>query len=219
MQKYMPISLGHTGLVHLLHVGRNDQVGYFFYIMEAGDDELVGKAIEPKSYSPRNLAKELRKRGRLSVSECVSLGLQLTEALEYLHQNKLIHRDIKPANIIYVKGVPKLADIGLVTDLGDQGDASYLGTEGYIAPEGPGTATADVYGLGKVLYEACMGRRFPDVPTSLIEKFDDPHLLELNRILLHACEADPKKRYQSAAQMRADLLDLQARLGTKATRT
>ena len=50
----------------------------------------------------------------------------------------LIHRDIKPSNIIFVKGVPKFADIGLVTDIATKGrDVTYLGTPGRIAPEGP----------------------------------------------------------------------------------
>jgi CHASE2 domain-containing sensor protein len=212
IQKYMPISRSHPLLVHLLHVGRNDAAGYFFYIMEAADDELTGQNIEPKTYSPKTLAKQLERGRRLPVRECVELGLQLTQALEYLHWNKLIHRDIKPANIIYVKGVPKIADIGLVTDLGSDGDATYLGTEGYIAPEGPGTAAADLYSLGKVMHEASMGIRFPHLPTSLVEKADNTALLELNQIILKACEANPPRRYQCAAEMHADLSSLQGQI-------
>jgi len=48
-----------------------------------------------------------------------------------------------------VGGQPKLADVGLVADLGNP--QSLVGTEGYIPPEGPGTAQADIYSLGKVL--------------------------------------------------------------------
>ena len=154
----------------------------------------------------------MKKRRRLPLAECVDLGLHLTEALGYLHTNQLIHRDIKPANIIYVGGIPKIADIGLVTDVGGQGkDVTYLGTEGYIAPEGPGTPGADVYSLGKVLYEASMGRsrvEFPDLPTSLVEKADDPGLMAMNQIILKACENDPRQRYQSANEMNGDLLNL-----------
>jgi serine/threonine protein kinase len=108
--------------------------------MEAGDDEGTGQKIDPATYSPKNLAKELRKRRRLPLAECIELRLHLTEALNYLHSNQLIHRDVKPANIIFVGGIPKIADIALVTDIGGQGkDVTYLGTAGYIAPEGPGT--------------------------------------------------------------------------------
>ena len=45
------------------------------------------------------------------------IALSLTRALEHLHAHGLVHRDIKPSNIIFVNGVPKLADIGLVTSV------------------------------------------------------------------------------------------------------
>jgi serine/threonine protein kinase len=78
----------------------------------------------------------------------VELGVSLSAALAELHRVGLIHRDIKPSNIIFVGGVPKLADIGLVTDAAESG--SYVGTEGFIPPEGPNSPQADVFSLGKV---------------------------------------------------------------------
>jgi len=150
----------------------------------------------------------IRKRGKLPVGECVDLALQLTAALDFLHQNRLIHRDIKPPNIIFVNGSPKFADVGLVTEIESKPRAvTYLGTEGYIAPEGPGTPAADVFSLGKVLYEASMGKdrlQFPDLPTTVFEN-TDPLLLKLNEIILKACELNPQARYQSAAEMHKDL--------------
>jgi len=64
-------------------------------------------------YSPRTLREDLRWRGRLRVDECLEIELTLTSALEHLHKNGLVHRDVKPSNIVFVNGVPKLADIGL----------------------------------------------------------------------------------------------------------
>jgi CHASE2 domain-containing sensor protein len=216
IQKFMPLSLHHPKLVHLLHVGRNERDGYLFYIMEAGDDENNGSTIDPVTYSPRNLSKELKKRGRLPVQECVELGLDLSAALDYLHQNQLIHRDIKPANIIYVRGVPKMADIGLVTEVAHQGrGVTYVGTEGYMPPEGPGTAGADVYSLGKVLYEACSGlpvSRYPEMSETVLNDGAEAGFTELNQIVLNACESDPSQRYSSAGLLREDLLKLQERL-------
>ena len=143
------------------------------------------------------------------------MTLTLADALGFLHRQHLIHRDIKPSNIIFINGVPKLADIGLVTDVVAKGDtATQLGTEGYMAPEGPGTAAADIYSLGKVLYEASMGRdrqHFPELPTSLAERTDASVLLRLNAIILKACNEQVNKRYQSASELRVDLLDLQRR--------
>jgi CHASE2 domain-containing sensor protein len=216
IQKFTPVSRSHPGLVQILHVGRNDQGGYFYCIMEAGDDEKTGQQIDPTTYLPRNLARELDARGRLPVRECVALGLALSSALQFLHERKLIHRDIKPSNIIFVQNSPKFADIGLVTDLASPDkDVSFLGTEGFMAPEGPGTAAADVYSLGKLLYEAGMGRdrqQFPELPTKLDEWPDQEQLLKLNSILLKACETDVTNRYQSAAEMHNDLLAVQIRI-------
>jgi WD40 repeat protein len=132
----------------------------------------------------------------------------------------LVHRDIKPSNIIFVHGIPKLADIGLVTDVGEA--RSIVGTEGYLAPEGPGSPRADIYGLGKVLYEISMGRdrrHFPDLPLDWQDNPDRARLLELNEILLKACAWDPGQRYQSADEMQADLAILQSGQSIQRLRT
>ena len=212
LQKFMPVSHAHPGLILVLHVGRHDSQGFVYYIMEAADDEKTGSKINPDSYSPKNLAGEIRRRGHLPAAECRQLGLDLSAALDFLHQQHLIHRDIKPANIIFVRGQPKLADIGLVTEIASTGQqVTYLGTKGYIAPEGPGTPAADVYSLGKVLYEAAMGlgcEEFPEIPSTLVQRPDHAELLQLNHVLLKACRQNASQRYQTAAQMREDLLGL-----------
>jgi serine/threonine protein kinase len=55
-----------------------------------------------------------------------------------------------------VNGIPKLADIGLVARA--EATLSFVGTEGYLPPEGPGTRQADIFSLGKVLYELSTGQ-------------------------------------------------------------
>jgi hypothetical protein len=166
--------------------------------------------FSPANYVPRTLKSELTRRGRLSFNECLNVSLALTTALEHLHANDLIHRDIKPSNVIFVNGVPKLADIGLVTDIG--ATISHVGTEGFLPPEGPGTPQADLYSLGKVLYEISTGRDrldFPELPTFIENGTEKENLLELNLIFLKACQNDVRKRYQSAREMFADLTLLQ----------
>ena len=116
-------------------------------------DEQTGKMPVPL-YSPHTLRSDLE-HGHLPAARVLEIGLALTEALAHLHGKDLVHRDIKPSNIIFVGGRPKLADIGLVTDAGDA--RSIVGTEGYLAPEGPGTPQADIFALGRVLYEATTG--------------------------------------------------------------
>src|SRR6266581_5267019 len=208
MKKFEPISRSHESFVDILHVGQNEKGGYFYYIMELGDS-TTGQNINPRFYVPKTLAKEVALRGRLPLSECVQLGLWLSAALDSLHKHGLVHRDVKPSNIIFVNGVPKLADIGLVADINEA--RSYVGTEGFIPPEGPGSAQADIYSLGKVLYEISTGKDrhdFPELPTLLDQTEDLDHFLELNEIILHACKSDVGQRYPSAWDMHADLVVL-----------
>jgi WD40 repeat protein len=232
IQQFEPISRTNDGLLDVLQAGRNDGAGYYYYVMELADDageesEKVGewasetgalptshspthslthsRDFDPQNYTPRTLA-TLRHQGRLPPAECVRLGLSLTLALGHLHRNKLIHRDIKPANIIFVQGIPKLADIGLVTSFADS--VSFVGTEGFIAPEGPTSPRADLYSLGKVLYEISTGRDrkdFPEPPTGLGETSDARELAELNAVILRACASDAQDRYQTAEEFHADL--------------
>src|SRR5207249_2113219 len=168
-------------------------------------------ALDPAGYTPRTLKSELARRGRLSFGECLEISLALATALDHLHQHGLIHRDIKPSNVIFVHGVPKLAAIGLVTDVG--ATVSCVGTEGFLPPEGPGTPQADVYSLGKVLYEISTGHDrmdFPELPTFADVTAEKDHLLELNLIFLRACQNDVRKRYQSARELSSDLMLLQS---------
>lgn len=231
IRKYEPISRSHEGLVDVLQVGRNDEEGYFYYVMELADSlsaeahrqartlsqpatsladatvqEGGGAALDVAAYEPKTLSAERRRRGRFPARECIELGCSLSAGLAALHRGGLIHRDIKPSNIIFVGGVAKLADIGLVTDASESG--SYVGTEGFIPPEGPNSTQADVYSLGKVLYEVGMGRDrldFPEPPSDFQSVPDRDALLELNAVLLKACQPDRRLRHASAAELEAEL--------------
>ncbi|MDB6109525.1 MAG: repeat, subgroup [Pedosphaera sp.] len=209
LKAFEPISRSHEGFVDVLHFGINQEHGYFYYVMELGDDQAAGQKIDPEKYSPKTLAREISIRGKLSLPEALQLGLALSDALFELHRQNLVHRDIKPSNIIFVNGVPKLADIGLVAGVDEAN--SYVGTDGYIPPEGPGTPQADIYSLGKVLYEASTGKDrqdFPELPTLLDTLPESEGFLELNEVVLQACKRDISKRYQSALDLNSDLLVL-----------
>jgi serine/threonine protein kinase len=207
MSSFEPISRAHAGFIDILHVGRTSE--YLYYIMELADDHLAGRNIDIVNYEPRTLKSELERQKHLSASESIRLGVSLTEALQALHAHGLTHRDIKPSNIIFVDGVPKLADIGLVAATGQR---SFVGTEGYIPPEGPGTPQADIFSLGKVIYEVSTGKDrldFPEIDSRLSTRPDKEALLRLNDVLVKACANDPRKRYASAAQMRDELTALE----------
>jgi Protein kinase domain len=220
IQKFEPLSRSHEGFTDVLQIGRNDSDGYFYYVMELADDASGAPEIQPATYVPKTLAKALLQRGRLAVGDCLELGMTLNLALTRLHEAGLIHRDIKPSNIIFVGGVPKLADIGLVIGVAE--GRSYVGTEGFIPPEGPNSPQADLYSLGKVLYEASMGKDrkdFPEPLTQMAEVPDATELLEFNAILLKACAASVKDRYRSAGEMNADLALLQSGGSVRRQRT
>jgi hypothetical protein len=205
MASFEPVSREHEGFVDILHVGRSDDGGFFYYVMELADDAVSRGKFDPAEYQAKTLKSELRRVARLPADEVITLGLSLTAALAALHRHELVHRDIKPANIIFVGGVPKVADIGLVSAMGQD---SFVGTEGYVPPEGHGTAQADIYSLGKVLYEIAMGKdrmQFPEINTRIGELPDKVQLMRLNEVLLRACARDTDERYESADEMRADL--------------
>ena len=208
LQRFEPVSREHDGFVAILHVGRGRAEGFFYYVMELADDDSNRDQIDPDRYVPKTLSSELARCGRLSVKHSAQLGWSLSQALAELHWRGLVHRDIKPSNIIFVKGHAKLADIGLVAKAGEK---ARLGTEGYIPPEGLGTAQADLYSLGKVLYEASTGTdrlEYPDLPPDLDTMEEREAFLKLNSIILKACDNDVRKRYQTATEISEDLTRL-----------
>jgi serine/threonine protein kinase len=242
IQRFEQISREHPSQLALFHIGRNDEVGYFYYLMELADNAYaegattnskplpsrpsdrgeVGSShfetIGAVDYSPHTLRAELA-HGRLSAARTLEIAQALTEALSHLHRHGLVHRDVKPSNVIFVNGRPKLADIGLVTDASDQ--CSIVGTEGYLPPEGTGTPQADLFALGKVLYEISTGmdrRRFPELPEDLREWPERKAVVEFNEIVLKACAKDLAQRYQSAEEMHGELALLQSGKSVKRRR-
>jgi eukaryotic-like serine/threonine-protein kinase len=126
--------------------------------------DLRRRSIDPDNYTPKTLKTVLRRADHLTHSKgdgephfglsgvrCLDVASELAAGLKFLHEQGLVHRHIKPSNIVFVNGSPKLADIGLVAAAGNE--LSVVGTEGYMAPEGPGGPQADIFALGKVIYD------------------------------------------------------------------
>lgn len=196
--KYEPISRDHPALVNILHVGRSKkgQETFYYYVMELGDDFHTGVEINPVEYEARTLRSDLvtADGAPIDIDFCLDVAARLADALAYLHVRDLAHRDVKPANVIFVGGKAKLADIGLVAP---RDQRTFVGTEGFVPPEGPGSAQADLYSLGKVLYEMMTGKdrlQFPELPDELPQGDKRKLWLSMNQLICDVCEPKKSKR-------------------------
>ncbi|MFZ4765466.1 MAG: protein kinase domain-containing protein [Roseimicrobium sp.] len=201
IKRYEPVSRKHAGLVPILQVGRSEDESFYYYVMELADDVDTGRDFTTEKYRPLTLMARMHKEKRLKADECLKHGATVAEALHFMHQHGLIHRDVKPSNLIFTDGVCRLADIGLVALLGQR---SFVGTEGFVAPEGPGTPQSDIFSLGMVLYEASTGKDrldFPDLP-SAAESGDGLKLWHrLHNTVCRACAQKADDRFANAMHM------------------
>jgi eukaryotic-like serine/threonine-protein kinase len=201
IKRYEPISRKHPGLVPVLQVGRSDTEGFYYYVMELADDLETGRDIDPQLYKAHTLTAQMRRDKRIPADQCLVLGTNIADGLQHLHHNKLIHRDVKPSNLIFIDGQCRLADIGLVALLGQR---TFVGTEGFVAPEGPGTPASDIFSLGMVLYEASTGKDrldFPDLPSHRETGVKLQDWRRLHDVICTACATKAGQRFDSAKEM------------------
>ena len=195
----------------LLHVGERPDEGWFHYVMELADDAENGREIDPSTYVALTLKELKARRGWLPAADAIRLAVELAQGLAVLHDLGLLHRDIKPSNIILIHGMPKLADLGLVSSA--DRTLTSVGTPDYSPPEGPGSVRADLYSLGRVLYELLTGSPaadFPRIPDDFAGRTDQRQFLELNEVLLKAGNPVPEKRYETAGAMLEHLRFIEA---------
>jgi eukaryotic-like serine/threonine-protein kinase len=212
LKRFEEVAREHLGFVDILHISRHEEAGYFYYVMELADAEEGGARISPDTYACRTLSTLLAAKGRLPLVECARLVVVVAEAVAELHRHNLVHRDIKPGNIVFVRGSPKLADVGLVSDASDaMAFTSIIGTPGYLDEAAHGTPAGDIYALGKILYVMASGRPakdWPNWPEDAANSLGVEDIKELDRIVRKACHSDHSRRYTDVQQFLADLRPL-----------
>src|SRR5215469_7077081 len=162
--------------------------------------------------------------------DAARIASRICEALDYMHKNPVVHRDLKPQNIMLCNdGSIRIMDFGIAKSLASRrltfvGFTPTMGTPDYMAPEqvkgSRGDQRTDIYSLGAILYEMATGE-VPfggDSPYVIMNsrvtgdpvaprKINNKLTPVMEEIILHAMERDPKKRYQSAAEMKRELDD------------
>jgi len=210
-------SLNHPGIVTVFDAGKTDAVAYIAMERLYGSD----------------LHDWLASRNRLAPKAIASMMARVADAVHYAHRRGLVHRDLKPSNIFLTRDMkPKVLDFGVA--LAQYSDApltmrrQLIGTPNYMSPEQAVgrslDARSDVFSMGSILYELLTGQRAFDgkhveetltkvssQPPTPIYQLNPDVPIELIEIVHRAMAKDPSDRYQSAAEMRNDLVQVAAR--------
>ncbi|WP_433660750.1 Stk1 family PASTA domain-containing Ser/Thr kinase [Nocardia sp. CA-128927] len=171
----------------------------------------------------------VRGQGPLPPRRAMEVVADVCAALDFSHKAGIVHRDMKPANIMINRaGAVKVMDFGIARAIADAANpmtqtAAVIGTAQYLSPEQARGETvdarSDVYSVGCVLFEILTGEPpfTGDSPVAVAYQHvrEDPRLpshvhpgvpRELDSVILKAMSKNPANRYQSAAEMRADLI-------------
>ncbi|MBB6346275.1 Stk1 family PASTA domain-containing Ser/Thr kinase [Nonomuraea muscovyensis] len=200
-------------------------------VYDTGEDVTDGAPVPyivMEYVDGRTLRDLLRQDRRLLPERAAELVDGILRALDYSHRGGIVHRDIKPANVMITRaGDVKVMDFGIARAMADSAatmtqTAQVIGTAQYLSPEQARgervDARSDIYSTGCVLYELLTGQppftgdspvaiayqhvREEPIPPSQIDR-DIPAWCDA--IVLKAMAKDPAHRYQSAAEMRADI--------------
>ena len=182
-----------------------------------------------------DLKRLIRKMGQMSAGQAISLAKQMCEGLAEAHKLGTVHRDLKPQNIMVdEEGKARIMDFGIARSLkgkGMTGAGVMIGTPEYMSPEqveGKDVdQRSDIYSLGVILYEMVTGRvpfegdtpftigvkqksEIPREPGELNSQVPS----DLSGVIMKCLEKDKDKRYQSAGEVRQELIAIEKGIPT-----
>lgn len=216
--------LNHPHIVQVYDFDFSVDTDSYYMVMELVD----GVTLKDLIYDMAN------RDERLALPEVLRIIREAASALAYAHNSGMIHRDVKPANLMIDKnnrvvltdfGIAKMLDSKQLTVSGGM-----IGTPAYMSPEQglgePGDERSDLYSLGVIMYQLLVGTLPFDAETALgvilmhvndpvpeIHDFD-PDLPDMvQQVVQHSMAKDPEERYQSAAEMIADIEACERELG------
>ena len=204
--------MSHENIVNLLDVGIDGDMRYIVMEYVAG----------------QTLKEMIREEGRIHPDVALRMTMRILAAVDHAHRNGIVHRDIKPQNILVdMDGQVKVADFGIARVKTSQsakleGDNSAMGSVHYLSPEQARGEVADeqsdLYSVGIVLYEMLTGhvpfdgdtsvsvalKHVSEAPRSM--RSHDPRISKaLDEVVMRALCKEKERRYQTAAEMAADL--------------
>ena len=206
--------VSHENIVNMLDVGIDGDMRYI--VMEYVDGQTLKEMI--------------RQQGYIAPDVAIRMTIRILAAVDHAHRNGIVHRDIKPQNILVdAEGRVKVADFGIArlkttqtTTIEDSKGAPVMGSVHYFSPEQAKGELADeksdLYSVGVVMYEMLTGqvpfdgessvsvalKHMHEPPKSMREHRSDISKA-LDEVVMRALCKDATKRYQTAAEMAADL--------------
>lgn len=213
-------SLNHPAIVAVYDTGEE--------MVNDGGIQIRQPYIVMEYVAGRTLRDILREGRKILPERALEITSGVLSALDYSHRAGIIHRDIKPGNVMLTPaGDVKVMDFGIARAMSDAQStmtqtAAVVGTAQYLSPEQARgeqvDSRSDVYSAGCLLYELLTGRPpfVGDSPVSVAYQHvreqpqppsahDGALTAAIDAIVLKALAKDLGERYQSAAEMRADI--------------
>ena len=212
--------LNHPNIVAIYDTGED--------VLDDGVSRVTIPYIVMEFVDGNTLRQMLQQGPRILPERSLEIVAGILAALDYAHRHGIVHRDIKPANVmINTHGDAKVMDFGIARAMSDAATSvtttsAVMGTAQYLSPEQARgelvDARSDIYSTGCLLYEALTGRTpfTGESPVSIAyqhvnetpvppSQIDPSISATLDSIVLHALAKQPDSRYQTAAEMRADV--------------